>query len=132
MRKIWAISLVTVASVGLGGAVDTVMAARARAAAVTTTNSYSITITVVPGITSINLSNTTVSTASTANAGAVVGAVSVVTNPVGGTFTGTIVLGGTSGAKFALTNGGKLPCNLTIGAANVAAGTYAISLSATQ
>ena len=97
--------------------------------AVTTTNSYSITITVTPAVAS---SNTALNTTGATNANAIIGAVSVTTNPAGGTFTGPIVSGGTDAAKFALTNGGVLPCNLTVGAANVAAGTYAITLSATQ
>jgi hypothetical protein len=100
--------------------------------AVTTTNSYSITITVTPAVASVNLSNTALNTTGATNANAIIGAVSVTTNPPGGTFTGPIVSGGTDAAKFALTNGGVLPCNLTVGAANVAAGTYAITLSATQ
>jgi hypothetical protein len=52
-------------------------------------------------VTSVNLSNTTVS----ANAGAVVGAVSVTTNPPGGTYSGVITLGGANASSFALTNG---------------------------
>jgi hypothetical protein len=96
------------------------------------TTSYSITITVTPAVASVNLSNTALNTTGATNANAIIGAVSVTTNPAGGTFTGPIVSGGTDAAKFALTNGGVLPCNLTVGAANVAAGTYAITLSATQ
>ena len=103
----------------------------ALAQAVTTTNSYSITVTVVPAITSVNLSNTNLAVGPT-NAGTVVGAVSVTTNPPGGSFTGTIALGGSAAPSFALTNGGNLPCNLIVGPNNLAAGTYAITLSATQ
>jgi hypothetical protein len=47
--------------------------------------------------------------------GAVVGAVSVTTNPPGGSFTGPIVLGGANASSFVLTNGGVLPCNLVVG-----------------
>jgi hypothetical protein len=79
-------------------------------------------------LTSVNLSNTTVSNV----AGAVVGAVSVTTNPPGGTYSGVITLGGANASSFALTNGGVLPCNLVVGASNLTAGTYAITLSATQ
>ena len=79
-------------------------------------------------LTSVNLSNSTVSDV----AGAVVGTVSVTTNPPGGTYSGVITLGGANASSFALTNGGVLPCNLVVGASNLAAGTYAITLSATQ
>jgi hypothetical protein len=102
------------------------------AAAVTTTTSYTVTVTITPAITAVGLSNTTVSTTGPANAGTVVGALSVVTNPVGGTYTGVITLGGTNASSFVLTNGGVLPCNLVVGAANLAAGPYSITLSATQ
>jgi hypothetical protein len=98
---------------------------------VTTTSNYSITVTITPAITSVDLSSTTV-VAGPANAGTVVGAVSVTTNPPGGTYAGTIVLSGTDAAKFALTNNGLLPCDLVIGTADIPAGVYAISLSATQ
>ena len=60
------------------------------------------------------------------------GAVSVTTNPPGGSYTGVITLGGASAGSFALTNGGVLPCNLVVGPTNIAAGSYAITLSATQ
>ena len=91
---------------------------------------YTITITIVPEISSVDLSNTTVSTVGPANAGTVVGAVSVTTNPPGGSYSGTVVLGGTDAASFALTNGGALPCNLTVGPNNLPAGNYAITLTA--
>jgi hypothetical protein len=77
-------------------------------------------------VTSVNLSNTTVNTL----AGSVVGAVSVTTNPPGGTYSGVITLGGANASSFALTNGGVLPSNLVVGASNLAPGTYAITLSA--
>ncbi len=116
----------------VGACMAAVLALSASAQAVTTTSSYSITVTVTPAITSVNLSNTTVNTTGTANAGTVVGAVSVTTNPPGGTYAGVITLGGANASSFALTNGGVLPCNLVVGAANLAAGTYAVTLSATQ
>ena len=79
-------------------------------------------------VTSINLTNTTASSV----AGSVVGAVSVTTNPPGGTYSGVITLGGANASSFALTNGGVLPCSLVVGASNLTPGTYAITLSATQ
>jgi hypothetical protein len=75
---------------------------------------------------SITLSNTTVNTA----AGSVVGTVSVTTNPPGATYGGVITLGGANASSFALTNGGVLPTNLVVGASNLTAGSYVITLSA--
>lgn len=98
---------------------------------VTTTTNYTISVTVNPAIVSVNLSNASLS-AGPANAGDVIGAVSVTTNPAGTPFAGPVVLSGTDAAKFALTNGGMLPCNLVVGAANIPAGFYAISLSGTE
>ena len=70
----------------------------------TTTTTYTITVTITPpAITAVDLSATTLTTATAANA-----------------------------ADFALTNGGLLPCNLVVGAANLAAGSYAVTLSATE
>ncbi len=116
----------------LFGAVIAALLLAMPANAQTTTTSYTITITVTPAVMSVNLSNTSVASVGPANAGTVVGAVSATTNPVGGTLTAPIVLGGADGAKFALTNGGMLPCNLVVGPADVPAGSYAITLSATQ
>jgi hypothetical protein len=92
--------------------------------------SYTVTVSVTPAVTSVGLSNTTVSTVGPNNAGVVVGALSVATNPSGGNFTGHITVGGTNGSQFAVTNGGSLPCNLVVGSSNIAAGTYQITLSA--
>jgi hypothetical protein len=47
-----------------------------------------------------------------------------------GSYSGTISLGGSDGSKFALTNGGKLPCNLAVGSTNLVSGSYQISLTA--
>jgi hypothetical protein len=63
------------------------------------------------------------------NANSVVGAVSVTTAD-GRPYPGQIILGGTDGAKFVLSNGGFLPCNLLVGSVDVAAGTYSINLTA--
>jgi hypothetical protein len=98
--------------------------------AVTTTTTYTVTVTSTPAISSVALSNTTLTTA--ANAGALVGAVSVVTNPIGGSYSGVITLGGTNAASFTLTNGGALPCNLMVGSTNLTNPSYSITLSATQ
>lgn len=97
----------------------------------TTTTNYTISVTVTPILASINLSSTVLN-AGPNNAGAVIGAVSVTTNPAGGSFAGPIALGSTNAADFALTNGGMLPCNLVVGANNLLAGSYNISLSATE
>ena len=56
-----------------------------------------------PTITSVNLSNTTVSTVGPNNAGVVVAAVSVTTRPPGGTYAGVITLGGANASSFTLT-----------------------------
>jgi len=95
-----------------------------------TTTSYTVTVVVTPVVSAVNLSSSTITTLGPTNAGTAVGSVSVTMNPPGGSYSGTISLGGTDGTKFALTNGGRLPCNLTIGSANLAAGTYQISLTA--
>ena len=48
----------------------------------------------------------------------------------GGTYAGTLTLGGADASKFTLSNGGVYPCNLHIGANNIGVGTYHISLTA--
>jgi hypothetical protein len=60
------------------------------------------------------------------NKGGVIGALTV----VNGTQTTPIVIGGPNAAKFAVTNGGMVPCNL-IAAVNIPAGSYSITLSVT-
>lgn len=112
------------------GLLLSIMAADAQA--VTTTTSYTVTVTITPGVTALNLSGTTVATLGPANAGTLVGAVTVTTNPPGGTYAGIVTLGGANAAQFALTNGGVIPCNLVVGGSNIAAGSYQITLSATQ
>jgi hypothetical protein len=77
----------------------------------------------------VQLSNTLINMPAM-NANDVIGNVSVITSPPGHGPNTPITLGGTDAAKFALSNSGNFPCNLTIGSANVAAGTYNISLSA--
>jgi hypothetical protein len=81
-------------------------------------------------IISVNLSGTTLNM-SAANAGDVVGAVTVTTNPPGGSPSNPILIGGPDAGKFALTNGGVIPCNLVVGASNLPSGDYQITLSST-
>ena len=104
----------------------------ATAAAVTTTTTYSVMVAVTPAVTSVNLSNTSLNTLGVNNAGAVVGAVSVTTNPAGGAYAGVITLSGANASSFAFTIGGAIPRNLVVDPANIAAGSYAITLWATQ
>ena len=80
-------------------------------------------------ILSVNLSVTTLNMP-TANAGDVIGAVTVTTSPPGGAPSGPVVLGGPDAALFALTNRGVIPCNLVVGASDVLAGSYNITLTA--
>lgn len=79
-------------------------------------------------ITAINLSNTTIS-GPAENAHDVVGSVTIVTNPPDQPIATPLTLAGADAAKFVLTNSGKLPCDLAVGAANLPAGDYAITLS---
>jgi hypothetical protein len=66
-----------------------------------------------------------------ADAGAVVGTITVTTNPAG-TYVGVITLtGGTDVGKFALSNSGNYPCNLLVGGTAIGAGNYGIQLTAT-
>jgi hypothetical protein len=65
-----------------------------------------------------------------ATANDLVGAVGVTTN-TGGAYIGVITLSGAHANKFALDNGGNYPCNLKVGNADVPAGSYAVSLTAT-
>ena len=104
------------------------------------TNTYNITLTATPittpfaiavtvvTATAIALSATSINTVGTANAGATVGIITV--TATGGTYTGPVTISGTNASLFALSNSGNYPCNLLIGAANVLAGTYSISLTA--
>ena len=91
---------------------------------------FTITVTITPAVSAINLSNTTVN-AGPNNANSLVGHVTVTTNPPGGSVNATITLSGTEAGKFALTQGGKAPCDLMVGPNNIAAGSYAINLSTT-
>ena len=45
-------------------------------------------------------------------------------------YTKPLVLGGADAAKFSLSHGGVLPCDLMVGATSVVSGTYALSLTA--
>ena len=91
------------------------------------TTPFAIAVTVITA-TAISLSPTTITTVGTANANATVGTVTVTAS--GGTYVGSVTLSGTNAALFTLSSGGTYPCNLLIGAANVPAGTYSISLTA--
>ena len=87
-------------------------------------------LTTVPGAaTTITLSTTSVSFPNAVDANSFVATITV-TMAGGGTYVGVLTLGGADAAKFALSNGGNYPCNLMVGASNIAAGTYAISLTA--
>jgi hypothetical protein len=46
-----------------------------------------------------------------------------------GTYAGTITLGGANAAQFVFSNGGVYPCALYVGASNIAAGQYHITLT---
>jgi hypothetical protein len=65
-----------------------------------------------------------------ADAGELVGAITVSTN-TGADYQGVITMSGADAGKFALDNGGNYPCNLKVGNADVPAGSYAVSLTAT-
>ena len=78
--------------------------------------------------TGISLSQTSVSFVGTVNANAFVA--TVIVTATGGTYSGPVTLGGSDAAKFALSNGGTYPCNLTVGAANLPAGNYSVSVTA--
>jgi hypothetical protein len=79
---------------------------------------------------SINLSGTSLSNLGAQNAGTIIGAITTTTSPPGYTQNTPVVLGGTDATKFAITNGGIIPCNL-IAAVDIPAGSYSITLSAT-
>ena len=93
------------------------------------TQPFTITVIVTPVVTAIDLSNDKVD-AGPANSGVVVGALSVVTNPPGGTFAGNLALGGTNAALFALSST-TLPSNLLVGSSDLPAGDYSITVTAT-
>ncbi|HVX56454.1 MAG TPA: hypothetical protein VHA37_01870 [Candidatus Saccharimonadales bacterium] len=76
-------------------------------------------------VTAVNLSNASLSNLGAQNQGAVIGAITVT-----GTQTTPVVIGGPDAAKFAVTNGGMVPCNL-IAAVDLPAGSYSITLTAT-
>jgi hypothetical protein len=64
-----------------------------------------------------------------ADAGDLVGAITVTTNT--GAYVGVITIGGTDAGKFVLSNSGNYPCSLFVGGTAIAAGSYSISLTAT-
>lgn len=63
------------------------------------------------------------------NAGGHVADVGVVTHS-GAAYAGQLALGGADAGKFVLTNGGTLPCALSVGATDITTGAYAIDISA--
>ena len=91
------------------------------------TQAFTLTITVTITPTGISLSTTSVTLPAT-NAGALVANITVAAT--GGTYAGTLSLSGTDASKFALSNGGVYPCNLLVGASNIAAGTYNVTVNA--
>ncbi len=89
---------------------------------------FTIHVLVTPVATAIDLSNNTVDAGAT-NHGVVVGDLSVVTNPPGGTFSGTLALGGTDAALFKLSSP-TLPSQLIVGDADLPAADYSIAVTA--
>ena len=81
-------------------------------------------------VTAVNLSGTSLANLGAQNAGAVIGAITTTTVPSGNTQNTAVTLGGTDAAKFSITNGGIIPCNL-IAAVDIPAGSYSISLTCT-
>jgi hypothetical protein len=80
------------------------------------------------GVVAVNLSNTTLNVPNAAS-GTLIGHVTLTLNPP--TYQpSAVTLSGPSGSLFALTNGGVAPCDLVVGSHSIAAGSYAISLSA--
>lgn len=79
---------------------------------------------------SVNLSGTNLANLGAQNQGAVIAAITTTTSPAGNSQNTPIVLGGTDAAKFSVSNGGMLPCNL-IAAVDIPAGSYNITLSCT-
>jgi hypothetical protein len=82
-----------------------------------------------PVVLAVGLSNTLLNMPAL-NANDTIGNVTVITSPPGQVPNTPITLGGTNAGLFALSNSGNYPCNLTVGSANVAAGSYSITLSA--
>ena len=78
--------------------------------------------------TAITLSATAVHFPSTANANSFVATITVAAT--GGTYAGTLSLTGPDAGKFKLSNNGVYPTNLMVGAANLAAGSYNVSVTA--
>ena len=77
---------------------------------------------------SIALSSPSVNFPTSINANSLVSPITVTTT--GGTYVGTLTLGGTDAAKFTLSGGGVYPTNLMVGASNLTAGTYNVSITA--
>ena len=96
-------------------------------------NAFTLTATIGGTMTAatITLSRTSVTFPSTADAGSYVATITV-TPAGGGTYSGTLVLGGTDAAKFALSNGGVYPCNLMVGPVDIPGGptVYNVSITA--
>lgn len=95
-----------------------------------TSSNFTVTITVTPIVTNLTLSSSSY-TGDPNNAGAVIGTIQAVTNPVGSTPPiGVLTLGGVDGAKFALSST-SFPSNLMIGANNLVTGSYSITITFT-
>lgn len=126
------------------GAVAALAISTAALAATTTVQPLQliITTTVTPPLSAITVTPATGCTSTTngaiscqtpaANTGFVMATISCVTNPPGSNCTGAITLTGTDAAKFSLSNGGKVPTTLSVGATVVPVGTYSAALSETQ
>ena len=63
------------------------------------------------------------------NAGADIGVLTVTTRS-GTPYTQPLALTGTDGAKFALGNGGVLPCSLKVGTTSLTSGSYSVGIKA--
>jgi hypothetical protein len=85
---------------------------------------YTVTGILVGGVSTANLA------IGAQNAGALIGAITVTTSPPSGPQNYTITLSGADAADFAVSNGGVQPCNLIVGPSDLAAGSYAITLTA--
>ena len=99
---------------------------------ITFSQPYTLTITITPVVSSIQLSSTSYNSIGPTDAGAVIGQVTLTTNPPGGSYVGPVTLTGPDASNFALSNNGIVPCDLVIGANNVPAGTYNITLQTVQ
>lgn len=113
----------------------TILSPALASAQVTTSTSYTVTLTIAPQISSVALSNTSLSATGTIAAGSIVGAVSVV--PPDAPLT-SLTIGGPAAAKFRLdgcavvSNRLTAPCNLVLAVPVSASETDQITLNASQ